>query len=95
MNPFDHARSSARLHGGCWSDYHPLHAWFDLTKSAHCHFTHRSLRHHREGIVEAVRVFGCAFRGTWAVISRDLGHAFHGIAGSHFTPSGRLANGCY
>ena len=37
----------------------------------------------------------CAFRGTWAVISRDLGHAFHGIAGSHFTPSGRLANGCY
>jgi ATP-binding cassette, subfamily B, bacterial HlyB/CyaB len=35
----------------------------------------------------------CAFRGIWAVISRDLGHAFHGIAGSHFTPSGRLANG--
>lgn len=22
----------------------------------------------------------CAFRGSWAVISRDLGHAFHGIA---------------
>ncbi|MFN3458346.1 MAG: hypothetical protein ACK4Z8_12295, partial [Novosphingobium sp.] len=38
---------------------------------------------------------GCTFRGSWAVISRDLGHAFHGIAGSHFTPSGRLANGCY
>ncbi|BBF70953.1 hypothetical protein SBA_ch1_31530 [Sphingomonas bisphenolicum] len=37
----------------------------------------------------------CAFRGSWAVISRDLGHAFHGIAGSHFAPSGRLANGCY
>ncbi|QRD51466.1 hypothetical protein JNX05_19870 [Pseudosulfitobacter pseudonitzschiae] len=34
----------------------------------------------------------CAFRGSWAVISRDLGHAFHGIAGSHFMPSGRLAN---
>jgi len=37
----------------------------------------------------------CAFRGIWAVISRDLGHAFHGISGSHFAPSGRLANGCY
>ena len=42
----------------------------------------------------AKRVF-CAFRGIWAVISRDLGHAFHGISGSHFAPSGRLANGCY
>ncbi|MDD9709791.1 strawberry notch-like NTP hydrolase domain-containing protein, partial [Seohaeicola sp. 4SK31] len=38
-------------------------------------------------------IIPCAFRGIWAVISRDLGHAFHGIAGSHFTPSGRLANG--
>lgn len=68
MNPFDHARSSARLHGGCWSDYHPLHAWFDLTKSAHCHFTHRSLRHHREGIVEAVRVFGPSIRNSDGVL---------------------------
>jgi|GEM_PF-3825915 len=37
----------------------------------------------------------CAFRGIWAVISRDLGHAFHGIAGSHFAPVGRLANSWY
>lgn len=58
MNPYDHARSSARLHGGHWSDYHPLHAWFDLTKSAHCHFTHRALRHHHQGIAEAVAMFG-------------------------------------
>jgi len=58
MNPYDHARSSARLHGGRWSDYHALHAWFDLTKSTHCHFTHRALRHHHEGIAEAVAVFG-------------------------------------
>lgn len=64
MNPYDHARSSARIHGGCWSDYHPLHAWFDLTKSAHCHFTHRALRHHREGIAEAIAVFGPDIRNS-------------------------------
>ncbi|WP_162497503.1 hypothetical protein [Roseovarius dicentrarchi] len=40
----------------------------------------------------SIKDAGCAFRGSWAVISRDLGHAFHGIAGSHFMPSGRLAN---
>lgn len=58
MNPYDHARSSARIHGGCWSDYHPVHAWFDATKAAHCHYSHRALRHHHEGIADAVAVFG-------------------------------------
>ncbi|OSP52752.1 hypothetical protein, partial [Pseudoruegeria sp. SK021] len=37
----------------------------------------------------------CVFRGTWAVISRDLGHAFHGISGSHFTVVGRLVDKVY
>lgn len=64
MNPYDHARSSAKVHGGCWSDYHPLHAWFDLTKSAHCHFTHRALRHHVEGIAEAITIFGAAIHNS-------------------------------
>ncbi|MFZ3482129.1 DUF6915 family protein [Sphingomonas sp. 3-13AW] len=58
MNPYDHARSSAALHGGSWQDYHRLHSWFDETKAALCHFTHRALRHHTQGIEEAVRVFG-------------------------------------
>ena len=35
---------------------------------------------------------GCVFRGTWAVISRDLGHAFQAIVGSHFTVVGRLVD---
>jgi hypothetical protein len=26
----------------------------------------------------------------WALISRDVGHAFHAIVGSHFTIVGRL-----
>jgi hypothetical protein len=32
----------------------------------------------------------CAFRGIGAVISRDRGRLFHGIAGSHFAVAGRL-----
>ena len=35
----------------------------------------------------------CAFRELWALISRDLGHAFHAIVGSHFADAGRLADG--
>jgi hypothetical protein len=58
MNPYDHARSSARLHGGCWEDYHPLHSWFDASKATRCHFTHRALRHHLEGVADAEAVFG-------------------------------------
>lgn len=35
----------------------------------------------------------CGFRESWAAISRDLGHAFHAIVGSHFADAGRLADG--
>ena len=58
MHPYDHARSSARIHGGVWQDYFALHSWFDATKSLLCRFTHRALRHHIEGVAEAVSVFG-------------------------------------
>lgn len=58
MNPYDHARSSARIHGGCWEDYHPLHSWFDASKATRCHFTHRAIHHHREGVAEAKALFG-------------------------------------
>lgn len=58
MHPYDHARSSAKIHGGCWSDYYAVHAWFDATKAAQCRFTHRALRHHIEGVAEAVSIFG-------------------------------------
>jgi hypothetical protein len=58
MHPWDHARSSARRHGGPVEAYLPYHQWFDATKAARAHFTHRALRHHREGIAEAGRLFG-------------------------------------
>jgi len=35
----------------------------------------------------------CAFREIGAVISRDRGRLFHGIAGSHFAVAGRLIDG--
>lgn len=57
MNPYDHARSSARIHGGCWQDYHSLHTWFDASKVTCCHFTHRALHHHLEGVAEAAALF--------------------------------------
>ena len=44
---------------------------------------------HRPGTVKA----DCVFRESWALISRDLGHAFHAIVGSHFADAGRLADG--
>lgn len=64
MHPYDHARSSARTHGGVWQDYFPLHCWFDASKSLLCRFTHRVLRHHREGVGEAVSIFGGVFRNS-------------------------------
>ncbi|MBN9241167.1 MAG: hypothetical protein J0I98_00055 [Mesorhizobium sp.] len=58
MHPYDHARSSAKIHGGVWSDYYAVHAWFDATKAVQCRFTHRALRHHIEGVAVAVSIFG-------------------------------------
>jgi hypothetical protein len=58
MHPWDHARSSARLHGGMPEAYLSYHCWFDATKVALPHFRHRVLRHHREGLEVACRIFG-------------------------------------
>ena len=58
MHPYHHALSSQRRHGGEISDYLALHSWFDASKTVLGHFTHRALRHHREGVAEAVRIFG-------------------------------------
>ena len=58
MNPYYHALSSQREHGGAVADYLPLHNWLDSSKSSLAFFTHRAIHHHREGIREAVRLFG-------------------------------------
>jgi hypothetical protein len=58
MHPYHHALSSRRSYGGDLADYWPLHNWFDASKSALAHFTHRALRHHKEGLEEARHLFG-------------------------------------
>ena len=58
MNPYHHALSSARKHGGSVEDYLPIHQWLDESKAFHPDFRHRALRHHAEGIFLAERIFG-------------------------------------
>ena len=55
---YDHAVSSAKIHGGVPEDYLKIHLWFDEMKSAHADFRSRILRHHAEGIRECTNVFG-------------------------------------
>ena len=58
MNPYHHAVSSQREHGGRATDYQALHNCFDASKATLAFFTHRSINHHHEGIEEAVKIFG-------------------------------------
>lgn len=58
MNPYYHAVSSAKKHGGVPSDYIEVHHWFDASKEFMADFRHRALRHHAQGIFECERVYG-------------------------------------
>ena len=70
MHPYHHALSSQRSYGGAIINYLPIHNWFDATKAALAHFTHRALHHHREGIAETVQLFGPSFHNAdHAVVS--------------------------
>lgn len=75
MHPYHHALSSQRSYGGELADYVPLHNWFDASKSALTHFTRRALRHHKEGIEEAGRLFGTDIINSdgSAISTADLG----------------------
>lgn len=56
MKPFLHARISARVFGGHWSDTLPIHDLIDSSKAAHPTMRHRAVFHSDLGvsIVEAV-----------------------------------------
>lgn len=56
-NPLHHAISSARRWGGEPGLYLAIHEWFDETKGWLPDFRHRAIRHHSEGIAEAVERF--------------------------------------
>lgn len=53
-----HAENSAKIYGGVPEDYVEIHSWFDGTKAFCPDWRHRALRHHAEGIKEAVKLFG-------------------------------------
>ena len=57
-DPYHHAKSSARKWGGTPEDYLHIHQWFDGSKVITCDFRHRALRHHAEGIMLCVQLFG-------------------------------------
>ena len=57
-DPWHHAISSARRHGGKPEDYYSIHKWFDGSKAMFCDQRHRALRHHAEGIGECINLFG-------------------------------------
>lgn len=56
-NPLHHAISSSRRWGGDPRQYLPIHEWFDESKGWIPDFRHRAIRHHSEGIAEAVVLF--------------------------------------
>lgn len=55
---YTHAQSSAKKWGGKPEDYLEIHKWFDDSKNHFGDFRHRALRHHTEGIGEALERFG-------------------------------------
>jgi hypothetical protein len=48
----------AKRWGGKPEDYYPIHAWLDESKTFYANFRHRALRHHTEGIGQALKLFG-------------------------------------
>lgn len=63
-HPIDHAKATARKHGGKPEDYLDIHNWFDATKEHYANFRHRALRHHAEGIFECERLFGVVIKNS-------------------------------
>ena len=57
-DPYHHAVSSSKKWGGTPEDYIDIHQWFDASKAHACDMRHRALRHHSEGIMQAVQIFG-------------------------------------
>ncbi|MEK5036222.1 hypothetical protein MKY96_32755 [Paenibacillus sp. FSL R7-0302] len=60
-HPYVHAENSAKRFGGKPEDYLAIHEWFDATKAWYPEMTHRSMRHHSEGIYECAALFGETF----------------------------------
>jgi hypothetical protein len=58
MKPLQHAKISAKKHGGKWEDYIDIHEFFDQTKAHIPNMRHRAILHNSLGIYIAQQVFG-------------------------------------
>ena len=58
MKPLQHAKISAKKHGGKWEDYIEIHQWFDQTKAHVADMRHRAILHNAFGIMLCSQVFG-------------------------------------
>jgi hypothetical protein len=58
MKPLQHAKISAKKHGGDFRDYLDIHEFFDQTKAHIPDMRHRAILHNSLGIYLAQQVFG-------------------------------------
>ena len=58
MKPLQHAKISAKRHGGVWQDYIILHNFFDLTKAHVADMRHRAILHNSFGIQLLALTYG-------------------------------------
>lgn len=58
MKPLQHAKISAKKHGGKWEDYIDLHNFFDQTKAHIPDMRHRAILHNAFGIFLCEQQFG-------------------------------------
>jgi RNA-binding protein YlmH len=58
VKPLQHAKISAKKHGGKWQDYIKIHQWFDQTKAHIADMRHRAILHNAFGIQLCSQVFG-------------------------------------
>lgn len=56
--PTIHSKNSVAKFGGVESDYHEIHDFMDISKSAHADMRHRMVLHHALGCYIAEKVFG-------------------------------------
>lgn len=58
MKPLQHAKISAKKHGGKWEDYIDIHNFFDQTKAHIPDMRHRAILHNAFGIFLCAQQFG-------------------------------------
>jgi hypothetical protein len=88
MKPYNHAKSSARKHGGKPEDYQAIHDFFDSSKASLPDMRHRAILHSSFGIFLLERVFGTTITNSDGrkVCVRDLGED-HVIEDLGFIPT--------